>query len=54
MRVYLKRRAWAVGRVGLGVAASAFLGWLAVRGLDWGQVLESFADVSLTRLVHWP
>ena len=47
----MKRRAWSVGRVGLGVAASAFLGWLAVRGLDWGQVLESFSDVSLTKIV---
>ena len=47
----MKRRAWSVGRVGLGVAASAFLGWLAVRGLDWGQVLESFSDVSLTKII---
>ena len=34
----------------MGVAASALLGWLAVRGLDWGLVLESFAGVSMTMI----
>ena len=34
----------------LGVAASALLGWLAVRGLDWGLVLDSFAGVSVTMI----
>ncbi len=47
----LKSRALTIGRVGLGVAASAFLGWLAVRGLDWGQVVDAFSGVSITMLV---
>ncbi len=32
----------------MGIAVSALLGWLAIRGLDWGMVLESFAGVSVT------
>ena len=43
----MKRRAWSVVRVCLGVAASALLGWLAVRGLDWRLVLDTFTGVSL-------
>ena len=35
----------------MGVAISALLGWLAVRGLDWGLVLESFSGVSVTMIV---
>ena len=34
----------------MGIAVSALLGWLAIRGLDWGVVLESFAGVSITML----
>ena len=47
----LKSRVLTIGRVGLGVAASAFLGWLAVRGLDWGQVVDAFSRVSISMLV---
>ena len=32
----------------MGIAVSALLGWLAIRGLDWDMVLESFAGVSIT------
>ncbi len=46
----MKRWAWTFARVFIGVAASAFLGWLAVRGLDWGQVLEAFSGVSITMM----
>ena len=34
----------------MGVAASAGLGWLAVRGLDWGAVRSAFADVSIAMI----
>ena len=47
----MKSRVLTIGRVGLGVAASAFLGWLAVRGLDWGEVVDAFSQVSLSMLV---
>lgn len=47
----MKKRAWAFGRVFIGVAASGLLGWVAVRGLDWGQVLEAFSGVSIPMLV---
>lgn len=43
----LKRRAWSVARVALGLALSAGLGWLAARGLDWSAVGASFRDLSL-------
>ena len=46
----LKSRVLAIGRVCLGIAASALLGWLAVRGLDWGQVLEAFSGVSIAMI----
>ena len=42
----LKRRAWTAGRIAIGIAASAGLGWLAARGLDWGDVLDTLGDVS--------
>ena len=35
----------------MGVAASALLGWLAIRGLDWGLVLESFTGASIAMIV---
>ncbi len=38
-------------RIALGVAASVGLGWLAVRGLDWGTVRESLVGVSLEVIV---
>ena len=44
----MRRRAVAAGRIGIGIAVSAGLGWLVVRGLDWGQVRDTLGDVSLT------
>ena len=44
----MKRRAWSVGRFCIGIAASAGLGWLSTRGLDWSLVLSALNDVSLT------
>ena len=43
----LRRRALTLVRIAVGIAASAGLGWLAARGLDWGLVAESFGGVSL-------
>lgn len=40
-----------VGRIALGLAASAVLGWFVVRGLDWGVVWESIQGVSWPLLV---
>ncbi len=47
----MRSRVLAIARVGLGVAASGLLGWLAVRGLDWGLVLDAFSGVSITMMV---
>lgn len=35
-----------VGRIPAAVAVSGGLGWLAIRGLDWGLVAENLTDVS--------
>ena len=35
------------GASALGIAASIVLGWLVIRGLDWGDVLDSFQGVSM-------
>ena len=35
-----------IGRICLGVAVSAGLGWLVTRGLDWGMTLEALAEAS--------
>ena len=43
----MRRRALTLVRIAVGIAASAGLGWLAARGLDWGLVAESFGGVSL-------
>ena len=43
----MRRRAFALGRILLGVAVSAALLWFAARGLDWRGVMDSFAAVSL-------
>ena len=43
----LRRRALTLVRIAVGIAASAGLGWLAARGLDWGLVAEAFGSVSL-------
>ena len=43
----LRSRALTLLRIAVGIAASAGLGWLAARGLDWAQVAEAFGSVSL-------
>ena len=43
----MRRRALTLVRIAVGIAASAGLGWLAARGLDWGLVAEAFGSVSL-------
>ena len=43
----LRRRVPTLLRIVVGIAVSAGLGWLAARGLDWGQVAEAFGNVSL-------
>ena len=43
----LRSRVLTLVRIAVGVAASAGLGWLAARGLDWGLVTEAFGSVSL-------
>ena len=43
----LRSRVLTLVRIAIGVAASAGLGWLAARGLDWGLVAEAFGSVSL-------
>ena len=37
-------------RVGVGLALSVGLGWLAVRGLDWGLVVDNLAGISTATL----
>ena len=41
----------ALGRIVLGLSASAGFGWFAVKGLDWGLVAESLGDVSAPLMV---
>ena len=43
----LRSRVLTLVRIAVGIAASAGLGWLAARGLDWGLVAEAFGSVSL-------
>ncbi len=40
-----------ISRIVVSVAASIGLGWLAIRGLDWDQVSDSLAGVSITFIV---
>ena len=47
----MKRRAWSVARIALGLALSVGLGWLAARGLDWSAVFDSFREASPTLTV---
>ena len=42
----MRRRAFALGRILLGVAVSLALLWFAARGLDWGGVRDSLSAVS--------
>ena len=46
-RLITKRRAFAAARIAVGLAASVGLGWLAIRGLQWGLVVENLGNVSL-------
>ena len=34
-----------------GLAVSGLLGWMAIRGLDWGSVVDSLSDVSPVKLI---
>ena len=47
----MRGRVFTAVRILIGVAISAGLGWLAVRGLDWGDVGESFSRVSPSLVV---
>ena len=47
----LMRRSMTEGiKLGVGLALSGLLGWLAIRGLEWGVVVENLAAVSPARL----
>ena len=35
------------GTTAIGIAASVVLGWLVIRGLEWGDVIDSFQGVSV-------
>ena len=39
------------GKIAIGLAASGGLGWLAVHGLDWGQVRDSLQETSISLVV---
>ena len=45
-------RRWASdgAKLAVGLAVSGLLGWLAIRGLEWGDVLDSLAAVSPVKL----
>ena len=47
----MRRKLLGVSKVVVGLGASGGLGWLAVRGLDWGIVLEELSGVSVSLLV---
>ena len=47
----MRHRLIGSGRIVLGLVASAVLGWLAVRGLDWDLVLARLAGASVTLLL---
>jgi uncharacterized protein (TIRG00374 family) len=47
----MKRSLISLGKIGIGLAVSIGIGWLAARGLDWGIVRDSFANVSVSMLV---
>ena len=44
----MKGKLFSVGRIALGLAASGGLGWLVVRGLDWGVVRDALEGVSFS------
>ena len=47
----MKGKLFGAGKIVVGLAASAGLGWLAAHGLDWGEVGESFEGVSVSLVV---
>ena len=44
----MRTRVSGVGQIAVGLAASGGLGWLAMRGLDWGLVRDELEGVSLS------
>ena len=46
----MKSRLLSLSKIGVGIAASVGLGWLAARVLDWSLVRDSFANVSVSML----
>ncbi len=49
-RISIRRWASEGAKLAVGLAVSGLLGWLAVRGLDWGDVVDSLSGVSPMRL----
>lgn len=49
-RISVRRWVTEGAKLALGLSVSALLGWLAIRGLEWGDVLESLAAVSPVKL----
>ena len=46
----MKSRLLSLSKIGVGIAASVGLGWLAARVLDWSLARDSFANVSVSML----
>ena len=46
-----RQRVFRIGRLAIGIVASVGLGWLAIRGLDWGEVRANLAGVSPSLLL---
>ena len=49
-RISVRRWVTEGAKLALGLAVSGLLGWLAIRGLEWGDVLDSLAAVSPVKL----
>lgn len=47
MSVIRNKRIWVLARVALGLSVSVALGWLVIHGLNWNQVRDAFANMSL-------
>ena len=47
----MRRRLFRAARIAVGVALSVGLGWLAIRGLDWGLVGDNLVGVSIPLLL---
>lgn len=46
----MKRRVLGIGRIAIGLAASAGFGWLVISGLEWDRVIDALGRVSPARL----